>query len=73
MIDSNMQPNMQHAETFLTRLAEGVEHFTFQTFDDRKDRLSRELTEECLYAQRLVELTERCVVGNLTTLGKADK
>jgi hypothetical protein len=44
MIDSNMQPNMQHAETFLTRLAEGVEHFTFQTFDDRKDRKNPELT-----------------------------
>ena len=36
-------------------------------------QLSRELAEECLYAQRLVELTERCVVGNLTTLGKAGK
>ena len=36
-------------------------------------QVSRELTEECLYAQRIIELTERCVVGNLTTLGKADK
>ena len=27
----------------------------------RMRQLSRELAEECLYAQRLVELTERCV------------
>lgn len=44
MIDSNMQPNMQHAETFLTRLAEGAVQFTFQTFDDQKDRKNPELT-----------------------------
>lgn len=36
-------------------------------------QLSRELAEECLYAQKLVELTERCVIENLSTLGKADK
>ena len=44
MNDSNLQPNKQHAETFLTRLAEGVVQFTFQTFDDQKNRKNPELT-----------------------------
>ena len=44
MFNSIILPSRQVAQAFLTRLAEGAEEFTFQTFDDKKDRKTPELT-----------------------------